>query len=164
MGFFDWVLAGFLVGPLLIWLWRRRTLRATECGHSTKIEGSFTAFGETLRGRLPMMRGKTPYCHACVGKMTIRCAWCARLIVVGHPVTLYPERPGVRMPDHTVVYIDPSNGERSYVGCMSCADDAVADVQGIWVPPGQVQRTLSLAEVILSAIKQGASAVIIRTK
>ena len=162
MSALSWFVWGFIALFVLRWFWRRRTLRATVCGHHTKIKGSVTAFGETVQGRLSVIQGKTPYCHTCLGKMSIQCAWCGKPIFIGHRVTLYLKQLGVRMPDHAVPYQHEESGQLSYVGCMRCADLGFADAHGAWVPSGRVERIPSPTEIALAAFRQGATAVIFR--
>lgn len=159
MSTFGWVLAGLIVGSLAFWLWRGRTIQATECGHKTKIQGEITALGETVRMKLPLWGGKTKYCHACLGTMTVRCAWCSAPIFIGDRVTLYLADKDRPLPEGAKEYFH-EGGYRSFVGCLRCSD-GWADAQGIWYPPGVVHRIPSGTEIALAAFRQGASAVIL---
>lgn len=160
MDVIGWMIASFIAFLVLWFFWRRRKIPATQCGHLTMIRGSFTAFGETFSGRVPVVRGRTMYCHACLGKMSIRCAWCGRPIVPGHEVTLYLEQPGVKMPSYAVSYTHEDTGQRAYVGCLHCAEGGFGDAQGVWLPPGRVERVPSPLEIAVAAIRQGATMVI----
>lgn len=120
---------------------------ATTCGHMTKIKGKVSAFGETTTITVPVEDGKTLYCHDCLGKMTIRCAWCENLIFIGFPITLYtPKDPNnFEVPKGAHVH---SQNPLTLVGCLSrdCADIG-ADRAGFWHPPGEVYRMLSPLEI-----------------
>lgn len=105
------------------------------------------------------------YCHACIGKMAIRCVWCASPILPGHRVTLYLTSPDTQVPEYAVPYVHPGMERvpwRSYVGCLTCARDGIIDAQGVWVPPGKVERIPSMTEVAVEAFRQGASMVVVK--
>lgn len=131
----------------IIFPWTKISAR---CGHLTKRKDSITAFEETVSCKLPLNNDRsTDYCHACLEKMTIRCAWCGKPIFIGDPVTLYAQsdESDQELPDYAVKY-----GERSYVGCLrwECADSG-ADRSGFWNPPGEVFRVMSPLEQCLQS-------------
>ncbi len=141
---------------------KRRMIDATKCGHKTKIKDSVTAFGQTTVTQVPVSKdGTTPYCHKCLEKMAIRCAWCGKPIFIGDPITLYsPMDKDRKMPDYAVVHNKEHN---SYVGCFrwDCAQTG-ADRAGLWYPPGKVHRVPTAFEMLLSNAEEGkAGAVII---
>lgn len=130
------------------------TYTAQKCGHKTKLSGSFVAFGEKHSGHLKLEGGKVDYCIECIRKMTIRCAWCGKSIVIGDPVTLYmPNDKGFVIPDYATVY---QKEPLQLVGCLrwGCADTG-ADRAGFWVAPGRVLRVLSPIEKLLVAAEKG---------
>ena len=145
---------------LFFWLlWRGRKIQAVRCGHMTRIKDLVTAFGRTITTTVPVENGKTEYCHKCLEKMAIRCAWCGNPIFIGNPVTLYSPNDSQRqMPDYSVLYDKELN---SYVGCLNweCAETG-ADRAGFWYPPGKVVRVLSPIELSMRSLKQGGDGVI----
>jgi len=120
-----------------------------DCGHMTWRKAKVHAFGTSCATELPIEAGHTPYCHACIEKMAIRCAWCGKPIFIGDPVTLYtPAKPDFKIPEHAVRYsADPIR----LVGClrMDCAESG-ADRTGFWMPPGKVMRVMSPIEQMLA--------------
>jgi hypothetical protein len=126
----------------------RRTRRANICGHRTKRAGKVTSCGETYILLMPISdNGNPDYCLKCIGKMTIKCAWCEKPIRIGDPVTLYIPTETFKVPVHAVRY---DEYEKALVGCLRihCADGGV-DRQGFWVPPGKVARVPSPIEMLL---------------
>lgn len=119
-----------------MWLFNRTIV--ADCGHKTLIRDKVTAFGRSTVTTLPVENGKTPYCHRCLEKMAIRCAWCGEPIFVGDPVTLYIPNKDTKLPDYAVHF------EEGVVGCLSihCADTG-ADRAGFWYPPGTVKKVAS---------------------
>lgn len=123
-----------------------------QCGHPTKLMDRVNAFGETgIITITPGKNGKVEYCHRCLEKMTIRCAWCGNPIFIGNPVTLYTPAENYKIPEHAVIC--GSNPIR-LVGCLgwNCADSGV-DRAGFWIPPGKVHRVASPLEIALSSGK-----------
>lgn len=105
-----------------------------DCGHEAWKKGEVTAFGTSRTLWLPIRNGSTPYCHACLAKMTIRCAWCGEPIFIHDPVTLFSRtNEDSEIPDHAVRYPD-----NRFVGCLNCASFGIADCTGFWMPPGQI--------------------------
>jgi len=107
------------------------------CGHETLKKDKVTAFGESCEIEIKFVNGQTDYCHRCLEKMAIRCAWCGKVIFIGHPITLYFHRDKDReMPDYAVLHNKKYN---SYVGCLrrNCAE-SIIDRAGFWYPPGKV--------------------------
>ncbi len=128
-------------------IFRKRII--AECGHSAYITDTVHAFGEQTTTTVPVIDGKIEYCHRCLEKMAIRCAWCGKAIFIGDPITLYSPVDKNRMiPDYAVLY---NKEHLSYVGCLrwDCADTG-ADMMGFWFPPGAVKRVLSPLERLLN--------------
>jgi hypothetical protein len=126
----------------------RRRIKA-GCGHETKIKDKVYAFGKTITTVVPVKDGKTDYCHECLGKMAIRCAWCGEVIFIGEPITLYtPRREDFKIPEHAVAH---NKDPLQLVGCLgwNCAATG-ADRAGFWYPPGKVFRVPSPAEIAFS--------------
>lgn len=121
-----------------------------NCGHETKEKDAVTAFGESTITKIPIKDGKTEYCHRCLEKMAIKCAWCGGVIFIGAPITLYsPAKEDFKIPEHAVVY---SKDPLKLVGCLrwKCADSGV-DRVGFWLPPGTVMRVPSPLEVAMQS-------------
>lgn len=125
---------------------------ASKCGHRTKRTGPVSAYEHIITMRMPRNDGGTmDYCLDCIGKMTIRCAWCDTPIFISSPVTLYTPRDDFQVPEYAVVY-----GEKplQLVGCLgwNCAESG-ADHAGFWLPgedgTGCVQRVPTLWEKML---------------
>lgn len=163
MGPHQIILVVFVVGMFFVvvqYFWKNRKIQTTECGHKTKIEDWVEAFGEKTKIKVPVTNGKTLYCHKCLEKMTIQCAWCELPIFIGSPVTLYSPRDKEKsMPKHAVLHNKEYN---FYVGCLrwECAH-TVADRCGFWYPPGKVNRVPSPIEMCLQDMEQGGDGVII---
>ncbi len=118
------------------------------CGHKTLEKDTVTAFGASCKTKIPIVDGKTDYCHRCLEKMAIRCAWCGKVIFIGDPITLYsPRDKNWKMPDYAVLYNKEHN---SYVGCLrwNCAETG-ADRAGFWYPPGKVYRVPTPIEMCM---------------
>jgi hypothetical protein len=145
-----------------IWYtWKNRKILATQCGHKTKIKDWVHAFGEKSQIKVPVNDNKTLYCHACLEKMTIQCAWCGKPIFIANPVTLYsPRDKNHKMPEHAVQFNKEHN---SYVGCLrwDCEPMAACDRAGFWYPPGVVERVPSPIEMCLQNMREGGDGVII---
>ena len=89
------------------------------------------------------------YCSDCLVKMSIRCAWCGKSILVGSPITLNtPIRKNFKVPDYAVVY---KENPLQLVGCLrwECADTGL-DRAGFWVVPGKVHRVVSPLEMLMA--------------
>jgi hypothetical protein len=128
--------------------------KAVKCGHRTKRSGPVSAFGCTITTKMPKNDGgSVDYCLDCIGKMTIKCAWCSDPIFIGNPITLYTPRGEFQVPEHAVVY---NKEPLQLVGCLgwNCADTG-ADRSGFWLPgedgKGRVQRMPTAYEAILGA-------------
>lgn len=127
-----------------------------DCGHKTFRTDEVSAFGETGELEIAIIDGKAPYCHRCLEKMTIRCAWCSEPIFIGQPITLYSlEDKDQKMPEYAVLYDKESN---SYVGCVHCGE--MADRAGFWYPPGEVKRVLTPIEMCLLDLQNGGDGII----
>lgn len=135
-----------LVRMFLKWWSVNRKRYFAQCGHLTRKKDTVTAFGKIIECEIPLHNGFAEYCHACLAKMAIRCAWCGEPIFIGDPITLYsPNSKDVEMPKYAVPY---ENG--TFVGCLrwNCADSG-ADRSGFWMPPDEVYRVLSPMEQCL---------------
>lgn len=104
-----------------------------RCGHSTKLFGQITAY-ETDGGIFAPVDhlGRVTLCLSCVSKMSIRCAWCTRPIVVGDSVSLLAPHEEFVLEDYMVVYQDDP---LLLVGCMrpECAGILPEDpLSGKW--------------------------------
>lgn len=126
---------------------------ATKCGHKTKLIAEVDIFGKKLI--ITLNNKEIEYCADCLAKMSIRCAWCGRLIKVGDPVTLNTPRESFQIPDYSVVY---NKNPLQLVGCLRwhCTDTGM-DRAGFWIIPGKVYRVLSPIEM---AIATGACVVV----
>jgi hypothetical protein len=131
----------------------RTTYVANKCGHETKKKGEIHFLGEISIMDMPLSENGNPdYCLGCIGDMTIQCAWCKNPIVIGSPITLYIPKENFEIPKHAVRYENPGKTRDSLVGCIGwdCADTG-ADIQGHWMPPGEVKRCMSPIEMCLAA-------------
>jgi len=133
-----------------------------DCGHETKRKDRISSFGESAVMQLLIKKGKTPYCHRCIEKMSIRCAWCGRVIFISEPITLYiPLAKGFKIREYAVVY---NKEPLQLVGCLrqGCAE-MFADRSGFWLSPGKVKRVPNGIEILMEHSKEGkGGAVIIR--
>lgn len=123
---------------------------AEKCGHLTKREGPIKAYDVTME--MPLNeRGTVNYCLECIGKMTIRCAWCGKPIFIGDPVTLFTPVSGYNMPDYAVLQ---STAPLRYVGCLRCSP-TIACRAGFWLPgddgKGYVFEVPCPLDVVLNA-------------
>ncbi|MBL8158754.1 hypothetical protein JNK62_04440 [bacterium] len=161
-------------------LFLRRSALGSICGHPTKLKGTLSAFGETIKMKINLREdGSTPYCLDCLAKMSIRCGWCGKPIFIADVVTLYSPTTteefnarwkedlpftlvedaatGLRLPETAVVY-QPTQGRTrpTIVGCgrTSCAESG-ADYAGTWLPgkfgKGYAQRIRTPYEQLLNA-------------
>jgi len=96
--------------------------------------------------------GHPDYCLECIGKMSIRCAWCGEPITIGEPITLGFPSTEFKVPDYAVKHGDGK--EQALVGCLrwDCADTLVM-MCGQWMPPGIVKRVPSPLEIALQTGK-----------
>lgn len=143
----------------ILFFWFRTLLarkhEATRCGHYTRRRGVISFEGESATMTLPVNpTGSVDYCLDCIGKMTIRCAWCGKPIFIGEPVTLYtPTNHDFKIPEHAVVHKEKP---LKLVGCLrwDCADTG-CDIAGYWVPghdgKGCVHPMKNVFEVMLGA-------------
>ncbi len=125
----------------------RKKIKA-NCGHLTLKKDRVFSGKEKCIIELPIKNNKTDYCHRCLEKMTIKCAWCGQSIFIGEPITLYsPIDKNFQIPKHAVIH---QEDPLQLVGCLriNCADTG-ADRAGFWYPPGKVRRILSLFEIAI---------------
>ncbi|MEK7658485.1 MAG: hypothetical protein AAB352_01300 [Patescibacteria group bacterium] len=123
-----------------------RNYIASICGHKTKLFSPVEIFGEKI---FITLKRKFEYCPECLAKMSIRCAWCGKSILVGDPITLNtPVRKDWQVPDYAVKY---KKDPLQLVGCLrwECADSGI-DRAGFWMPPGKVYRVASPMEMVLA--------------
>lgn len=129
-----------------------------KCGHTTKLKDKLHAFDESCTCEiLQKDKNSVEYCHRCLEKMTIVCAWCGKPIFIGDPITLYSpdKKEEFKLKEHAVVY---NEEKMQVVGCLrwNCADTG-GDRAGFWMPPGIVQRVPTAFEMLIST---GATAMI----
>jgi len=131
----------------------RKTYTANICGHKTKSTGFMKAGDRVTIMTMPLAENKRPdYCLDCIGKMTIKCAWCSNDITIGSPVTLYTPVDTYEVPDHAVPYTE--GGSKALVGCLGweCACSG-ADRAGFWLPgedgKGRVHRVPTAIEILM---------------
>ena len=143
---------------IIILAFKNRQYEA-DCGHKTKERDWLKAFSGKIVIKVPLKNGKTPYCHRCLEKMTIRCAWCGEPIFISNSITLYsPKYPeNFEILEGAVVY---SQEPLRLVGCLrsNCAHTG-GDRAGFWYPPGQVYRVLSPIEAVMMNPEKGAVSV-----
>lgn len=125
---------------------------ANVCRHQTRKKG-FMHDGKSMSiMEMPLAKNGHPdYCLECIGKMSIRCAWCGEPITIGDPITLYHPKKEFEVPDYAVKYGE--SDKQSLVGCLrwDCADTLA--LCGQWMPPGVVRRAPSLFEIALQTGK-----------
>ncbi|MFH0819492.1 MAG: hypothetical protein V1892_00495 [bacterium] len=125
-----------------------------QCGHEIKLKDEVSAFGETTITTIkPDEDGKVEYCHRCLEKMAIQCAWCGKSIFIGYPITLYtPKNKDFAIPPHAVIF---NKDPLQLVGCLrwDCAQSGV-DRAGFWLPPGKVYRVPTPLEIVMSGKKE----------
>lgn len=129
----------------------RRNHTANICKHQTKQKGFMHDGQSTTIMQMPLAENGHPdYCLECIGKMSIRCAWCGKPIAIGSPVTLYIPNDDFKVPDYAVCYSEGDS--KALVGCLrwNCADTG-ADMSGHWIPPGKVHRLMSPIELCLQS-------------
>lgn len=112
------------------------------CGHKTRDSLLAKALGEDPRIKDILLneKGRIRYCHKCLEKMAIRCAWCGETILIGEPITLYSPAFGSEMPDFAVEE-DARTLPRNFIGCFR--DRCVVPgetMDGILIPPGKARR------------------------
>lgn len=112
-------------------------IKATVCGHLTKQTDTLVAFGKTKEVCLLIKNDKTPYCHACLSRMAIRCAICGDPIHIGDMVLVGESVDSENM---FVQYIASHKGSKVYVACTraSCLDIVGTAERGVWVAPGKI--------------------------
>lgn len=116
---------------------------ANICRHKTRKKGFMHNGKSTSIMEMPLAsNGHPDYCLECIGKMSIRCAWCSEPIVIGEPITLEFPHEEFRVPDYAVKHGEGK--EQTLVGCLrwDCADTLVT-MCGQWMPPGIVKRVPS---------------------
>ena len=142
------------IRDLFLWMGRLSPVRyeAMRCKHRTKLVGTVSALGRTTTTKMKLNSGgSVDYCLDCIGRMSIRCAWCGNPIFIGDPITLYTPEGNFRVSDWMVTY---SKKPLQLVGCLGldCADTG-ADRAGFWVPGedgnGQVKRVPTAYEAFL---------------
>jgi len=122
--------------------------KLAKCGHMTKKKDDVNAFGESGTITISSFdKGQPEYCHRCLEKMVIRCAWCGNPIFIGDPVTLYSPKKDYKLPDYAVFY---NEKKKQVVGCLGwdCAETG-GDRAGFWIPPGKVHRVKTAFETLI---------------
>ena len=131
------------------------------------MSGKVTAYGESITTVIrPNQDGTVDYCHKCLEKMAIRCAWCTKPIFRGDTITLYIpiEDSTYKLLESAVMY---DKERMQVVGCgrTTCAESG-ADYCGTWVPGencvGQVQRYNSAIEQSMLDMQKSGNGVVIR--
>ena len=123
-----------------------RNYTAKVCGHKTKLVCEIDVFGKKIIVQFNR-HSEMLYCPECTAKMSIKCAWCEKSIMIGDPITLYtPMKKDFEIPKHAVIY---KKDPLQLVGCLrwDCAD--CGDRMGFWDYPGKVERVLSPIEIAL---------------
>lgn len=130
------------------WFSKNEKMYLANCGHECIKKDKVSAFGVTIITEVPLVNGKIEYCHKCLEKMAIRCAWCEKPIFVGDFITLYNVNSNYQIPKFSVIY---NKEPLQLVGCQrsNCADTG-ADYCGRWMPPGNVERQQSAIEMSFS--------------
>lgn len=142
-------------------LQRRRTYRATLCGHLTKRFITLELNGEYRHCELTIEDGKTSWCETCLNKMSIQCSLCGLPIFVGDPVSLCKQsNPDIIPPIYAAKHHE--GNQLYYVACMrwDCADTGLALV-GYWHTPGEVLRIMSPMDQLLMVMNEGVEAPLI---
>jgi hypothetical protein len=107
---------------LNIKLFRKKYI-ASICGHKTLVKGPFTAFGEEFFIRMPRQELEGPdYCLDCIGKMSIKCSSCDKIILIGHRV------------------FESFDGKERFITCSD--EDCLGSKRGspgMWVPSGSIR-------------------------
>lgn len=124
-----------------------------NCGHLSRIKGKIFAFDEVTTTTIRVIDGKIDFCHRCLERMVIQCAWCGKPIFIGDPITLYTPGENYEMPDYAKIYNLNSPNSPQLIGCgrNTCADTG-ADYCGFWNPEG-VRRVQSLLEEAMATGK-----------
>ncbi len=138
----------------------RRTYTTNVCGHRTMLEGPMSDGESVNLMKMPLAKnGRPDYCLECLGKMSIKCAWCSHTIVIGDLITLYTPKKDYKIPNYAVRYTE--DGADAFVGCsrMTCADGF--DLCGRWMLPGKVERVPSPLELCLASCKAGKPSMVI---
>lgn len=134
-----------------------------ECGHFFYQTGEVKAIGQTVTTKVPICEnGSTSHCHHCLEEMAIPCGRCLKPIFVGdcislfgvhrddlkksfdfsdQELSLYKEKKG-ELPDGSIAYgYDWEQDFFTLVGCRRTDCCGVnCTPQGIWMPPGRVER------------------------
>lgn len=109
----------------------------SKCGHTTYLK-DVVVYDEIPR--IIKINTQTPrYCHKCLQKMTIRCAWCGNPIFIGDRITINSPQETFVIPSYAIKRATYPNG---LIGCtrMSCCD-MIGEMIGFWMPPGKVELT-----------------------
>ncbi|MEN9647234.1 MAG: hypothetical protein RLY57_38 [Candidatus Parcubacteria bacterium] len=132
-----------------------KNYKANKCGHKTKRQGCLTVFGDKhyTYMRMPLAENETPdYCLECIGKMSIRCAWCGEPIHIGDPVIAsIPLSPTFELPAGAHSFRG-DEGETVVLGCLrwDCADSGIFR-NGFWNPPGVYTPVPSPLDLMMSS-------------
>ena len=110
-----------------------RKYKFDVCGHMAKLMELVKIFGREYVSVLGIK--ELDYCHQCLAKMAIRCAWCQSPIKVGDPVVLYP--PEFQIRGASIYRKGP------LIVCLNHNCTGVGVELGLWVVPGKMLRTFS---------------------
>ena len=135
-------------------IFKVRKFTIADCGYLTAVIDTVKAFGEKIETKLPVNKGRAPYCHRCLEKMAIRCAWCGRAIFIGELITLHTPAKDFKIPYYAVVY---SKKPLQLVGCLRRSCSCGGDRSGFWYLPGKVLRVESPLE---KAMRMGQAVVV----
>ena len=140
-----------------------------KCGHKTRLKDTVSAFGEKIKTQIKPKKGcGIDYCHKCLEKMAIQCAWCGKPIFIGDPVTLYSPKDSdkSKIPSYATLFNVFNYESLQLVGCgrSTCADTG-ADYAGIWIPGengiGKVYRRPIMFAMSLASMNNGGNGVIV---
>ncbi len=115
-----------------------------KCGHKTYLKDIIIFSGKP---KIIKINDKNiPYCHKCLEKMTIQCAWCGNPIFIGNRVTIHSPKETFIVPSYAVKHTTHPTG---LIGCtrMSCCD-MLGEMIGLWMPPGKVELTKEYKKVL----------------
>lgn len=115
------------------------------CGHETYCKDWVEAYNEKRLVDLIMDRCSIMYCHQCLSKMAIRCAWCGRVIWLDDRVRLRLNFDNIKMPDYARVVPYSFGNRPEYIGCALLDCNGLrknrpeeSEPVGFWKPPGEV--------------------------
>ena len=126
-----------------------------KCGHTGPLVQEVTIFGQKEKSSLKP--DQFEWCHECLAKMAIMCAWCSEPILIGELIVFHSH--STSRVDKVFLdanhFVQHPQDPSQFVCCMrmGCAVDARCD--GIWMPPGKVMRVLSPIEEAMGQVERG---------